>query len=317
MSKKRVEMKHLFRFRRLYPMPNEVGVEVELEGSDLPGGLHKWWQVKGDGSLRGHGVEYVLSQPSIRGNEVHRKVRWLYGQLPRVGPSDRCGVHVHLNCQELTTFEVFNIITLYLLMEDALVHWCGEDREGNLFCLRTQDAGWLLASLIEDKYNGTLAHTVHGNGYKYGAINVGALGVHGTLEFRSLRTPAEPERINTWIDALVAIKDYALKIENPCDLVERCSVLGAPNLLRDVLGRELADEFTNPYIDDMLMEGARRVQTLAYTQLGEPKKVKTAEEILGREVARLRMMEDVDIPIAEEVPTLDEDEFEEDELRDF
>jgi len=283
-----ISIRNLFVFRHVWNPEEEIGIEVELEGEALPRHLKRFWSVKNDGSLRGAGVEYVLSRPTERG-EVGSKVDWLYKQIGEMGePSDRCGVHVHLNCQRLTLKQVYNIITLYLIMEEVLVHWCGEDREGNLFCLRAQDAEWLLMQLVDDKARGTITRATHHN-YKYSSINIAALSTWGSLEFRALRSPPTSDRIKIWVDVLTRIKDYALKIENTEELVLRCSELGAPGILADVLGDKYADEFNNPFVDEMLMAGARRIQTLAYTELGEYDTDTLGEGEALRRVARRGM----------------------------
>lgn len=93
-----------------------LGVEVEVE--TLKGELPRIhddlaaWNVTHDGSLRGESAEYVFKEP--------------------LGP--RASVHVHVNVLEMTKQQLDNFLYSYLLLEDVLMSFCGEGREGNRFC---------------------------------------------------------------------------------------------------------------------------------------------------------------------------------------
>ena len=105
------------------------------------------WHEEDDGSLRGDSVEYILQRPIPR-KKVLKSLEYLDQKIQDAGiqpqPSERCGVHVHINCQKMTENEVVSFMILYFVLESVLVHYCGEDREGNLFCLRCKDAEGLL-----------------------------------------------------------------------------------------------------------------------------------------------------------------------------
>src|SRR5690554_4898477 len=117
--------------RKLMRLPEtqgDVGVEIEVEGSNLPRtGEH--WIVTQDGSLRGESCEYVLRQP-LSLPETKEALAYLSRRYEETGAeiadSPRCGVHIHVNCQELTIIQLYNFMTLYLILEDLLVRWCGE-----------------------------------------------------------------------------------------------------------------------------------------------------------------------------------------------
>ena len=120
----------------MYPLretDGEVGIEVEVEGQNL-GFVERsnTWNVVGDGSLRGESAEYILRQPVHR-KDIHEALAELQELIRHatIRTSDRAGVHVHINCQQLTFMQVINFASLYLIFEDILIKFCGEAREGN------------------------------------------------------------------------------------------------------------------------------------------------------------------------------------------
>ena len=146
------KIRDIFKFH-LWPQENEIGIEVEMEGSYLGGEKIKGWLREGDGSLRGHSVEFILNSP-LSEKKAYIKLDALYKSLKNnshMDPSNRCAVHIHINCQNMEIKEVYNYISLYLILEDVILSWCGEEREGNLFCLRAKDAEWLMLQTIRVK----------------------------------------------------------------------------------------------------------------------------------------------------------------------
>ncbi len=185
----------------------EVGIEVELEGTGLPSkilknGLKKsYWTATTDGSLRGEALEYVLTSPIERA-EVKEAIGQLYQELKIseavIENSGRAGVHVHINVRELTFLQMYTFTLLYLVFEKVLVKFCGEGREGNLFCLRATDAEYLLYMLHRVIQTGSV-NDLHTNELRYASINLTALRKYGSLEFRAMRSPVEAEVIETWL----------------------------------------------------------------------------------------------------------------------
>jgi len=242
----------------------EVGIEVEVEGPRLDMNDDKYWTVTGDGSLRGNSAEYVLRDPVPR-DEVKEVIDLLMrrhaSDLYLVEPSERCGVHIHVNCQELTLRQTFNFAVLYLAFEDVLMRWCGEDREGNLFCLRTGDASHFIptfARCIKE-------HTVHwmsGDQFRYASINLGALEKYGSMEFRGMRTPEDLNVIKTWVDILLRLKDKSLQYEKPQQIVEAVSI-GPGQFITDALGpyEELVECRD---MHQMVVQCIRRIQPAVY-----------------------------------------------------
>jgi hypothetical protein len=243
----------------------EVGLEIEIEGGPFPISLiTRKWLPTIDGSLRGNALEYVLTHPIGR-TEVKENLLILIKELVKSGTkinsSDRCGVHVHLNVQENSIKEVINILTLYFILEDLLVAYCGNDREGNSFCLRARDAEEIIDCIRENIINKSFYFDARK--FRYAAVNLCALEKFGSIEFRSLRTPVDLMEILTWVEMLLRIKDRALSFEKAEDIVSALSINGAEQFLAQTLGH-YAELLQHPNMEVMLMDGVRRAQLIAY-----------------------------------------------------
>lgn len=245
------------------PIKGDVGIEIEVEGGGLVHDTRELgWEATRDGSLRGESMEYVLSAPkTVRAAKIAlKKLRMAFkrnGSI--VEPSNRCGVHVHVNCQSLTVAEVASFITTYLCFENTLVNWCGEDRVGNLFCLRAGDAPGLLRFAREFHRTGSL-RMLRTDQLRYASINLKALATYGSLEFRSMRSDLTQGAIETWVDMLVKIREYAIG-KNPADIVGQFSFQGPQDFFNEVLG-EWREEL-NPSERD-LIDGVRNAQEVAF-----------------------------------------------------
>src|SRR3546814_17797876 len=91
------------------------------------------WNNERDGSLQGaETAEYVLKKPSSL-KEVRTALDYidLMYKAPNTQVDDtvRAGVHVHVNCQHLTMTQLYSFMTFYLILENVLVGWCGQDRK--------------------------------------------------------------------------------------------------------------------------------------------------------------------------------------------
>lgn len=247
----------------------EVGIEIEMEGEHL-NIRAAGWDTKDDGSLRGDAyqqrAEYVINPP-VKRKHVQDQLNVLADALKNAGselhPSDRCGVHIHINCQKLTEQQVINYLTLYFILEDLLVHYCGEDRVGNLFCLRSSDAEDVLLAIVEAAKIGTLRNIQNDN-FRYASVNVTSLYKYGSLEFRAMRSPVDFSVIKEWVDILLAIKDKSLEYGTPRDIVESFSALGANQFTQQVLG-DLAKRLPMENADRLIIAGVRRAQDIAYS----------------------------------------------------
>ncbi len=199
----------------LPPSTGEVGIEIELEGRNLPKlGLPDFWHSERDGSLRGEdNTEYVLDAPELREDVYHRLSHlsaYLSDSGAEIDLSPRTSVHVHINFQEQTLQEVLVMTMLYYMAEEALFKFVAPHRKGNFYCLSIQEASSPLET-IERMSQGRL-DIGNLDRLRYGALNLAALWKYGSLEFRALEGTMDVEKIDNWVGMLLSLKDLACEI---------------------------------------------------------------------------------------------------------
>lgn len=248
----------------------EVGIEIEMEGRGFhQGPIDKYWEYHRDGSLRGEeSAEYVLATP-INRDIVPKALEVLFSFLKKNGTrirkdSPNTSVHIHLNMQEWSIKKVYNLICLWYIFEKTLTDWCGEERAGNLFCLRGSDAEVSLMRLASAVRYSRYANLADQDGLRYAALNYTALSKFGSLEFRSLAGVYEEEVINTWIRLLLSLKDYSERFVCPSDLIVEMSRLGHQDFFRSAFPNDLWKVIDNKDIQKQMQEGMRLIQGVAY-----------------------------------------------------
>lgn len=246
----------------------EVGIEVEVEAKKYVDGelLHKnpkfGWRYENDGSLKVNGVEFVLNKPVAREN-VGKALKNLRKVMDKAGveinPSIRAGVHIHINFQEETLGTIFKFLMLFYSIETALIRYCGEGREGNLFCLRTRDANNNLNAIEKAVMSEEMTY-MRSNNYRYAAMNFQSLFSYGSLESRSLATTPELDNIEDWVAILLRIKDYAKGMGTCWDAISSVSGDGPREYLRSIVGDKYCELLDYPEIEQDIMEDVRNIQ---------------------------------------------------------
>ena len=199
-------------YRDGYSPPGEVGIEVEVEGQNLPYIDQGFWRQERDGSLRGEAMEYILQAPIGReevGEVLQDFEEAFDGAI--IPSSERTSVHIHLNFGECTLQEITVMCMLYYMVEEELFNTLAPHRKGNFYCLRLSEAQTPLQLLKGIHREGHLA----GRGldeYRYAALNLTSLWSFGSLEFRALQGTVSAEVIQSWIDKLLALKDMAKEV---------------------------------------------------------------------------------------------------------
>lgn len=247
----------------------EVGIEVEMElKHSLPFDFvcPSAWRLEGDNSLRGNGYEFVLRSPVMR-EEVPHVLEGLYNCIyvdtgNKILPSIRAGVHVHVNVQEMTIGQTLNMMMCYYLLETALLRTCGENREGNLFCLRNEDAiGAVFA--LERAIQKKDFYCAQGDQFRYASLNFQSLFNYGSLEFRSLATQPDLKNIQPWAEVALQLKDASLAIKDPLDMLLDLSGDGPLSWAKKILGPHF-DRLSYPDMEYDIMRNMREVQMAMY-----------------------------------------------------
>lgn len=259
-----IKVKEVFSIPRRKLTKGDVGVEIEVEGSRLPG-PEQYWRSEHDGSLRGESVEFVLEKP-LSMPDVRKSLSYLdslyINRGTVVSESVRAGVHVHINVQELSIVELFSFMVVYIILEDLLIKYCGEYREGNLFCLRTKDAEFLLWEL-EQVANNKEYVRFSSDILRYSSMNVCSLWSYGSLEFRAMRGTRDLNTIGDWADILLNLRKQCVKFESPVQIIELLHQEGTEGFLETFLG-VYKDKLCNDVAyGDLINDGLIRAYQLA------------------------------------------------------
>lgn len=220
-----------------------VGLEIEVEGNSL---VHKDfgdWKAEKDGSLRGENAEYVLRKPLSYAKALHalEDLRAaLDAQGAEINWSFRTSVHVHINVLRLTHQQLSNFLYTYVLFEELMVQYCGENRIGNRFCLRIRDADGLIDALAAWMKMERLPNQ---DANRYASLNLDALLKFGSIEFRAMRGTLEEDVLRTWVGALVRMRSYAMKVESPEHIFQDYLKHG-PALFENIVGKAVYQEMT-------------------------------------------------------------------------
>ena len=236
-------MSNIFELLHLSPehkQDGDYGIEIEMEGAGLGAKPRSYWRVDVDHSLRNGGVEYILKKPIVL-NAVSKAVGVLNDTLKESGAavkfSFRTSVHVHLNVQKLEEPTLLNIIYVYSLLENVMINYCGDERKGNRFCLRSEDSEGVI-DLSERLFKNGIADigAIPRDMIRYSSLNLEALMKYGSIEFRGLAGTMDAKRITDWCKAIDAIKQYALKHESPVSIFNRFRELHTIPFVKEVLG---------------------------------------------------------------------------------
>lgn len=267
----------------LHKTAGDVGIEIEVEGRNLPREINKYWRVEGDGSLRGEALEYVFRNPlsfQLAGGALDSIHKALTSRGVEVFDTGRAGTHVHVNYQENELIHVINSLVLYFVFEDLLVHFCGKSREGNLFCLRGRDAEAVIADL--EKTDGNFVQLCNDN-YRYSALNLKALAQYGSLEYRSMRSTIDMDgTLKPWVEMLLRLREVCQEYDHPSEIMQQYSELGPKAMLKHVFGDKLAKLLDCPDANNLIEQGLWRIQVFAFTF-----PVDKMEKILGKDRPQL------------------------------
>lgn len=253
----------------------DVGIEIEVEGNKFPkerSQLPSIWEYKHDGSLRGQdNAEYVTRGP-IPFDNVAEACNQLWDTLTGFGSvldvSNRTSVHVHLNVGNFHLNRLASFAALYFSVEEVLTNWCGEHREGNLFCLRVKDAPNILSSLKALLVSGRSWQ--FGNGLHYSGFNPQAIQKLGSIEIRSMRGVLKPQEVIDWVAILERIYKLSAEFPDPRQICDNFSGSGPMAYLNFVLGehtQKVMEGLTNMSHQDVmnsLYEGIRYAQDICY-----------------------------------------------------
>lgn len=231
---------------RKTPKEGDIGLEIELE-IDKPWhneGRLANWVVDGDGSLRGHGYEFILRGPKPIDkltdclDEFQKAVKDY-----KIKKSPRTSVHVHFNMHKYKFPQILNFGLGYWLVEDWLLPYCGPSRAGNMFCLSNSSSNQLpieIAKWLKAKEG--FPNWTNENQFKYSSFNFCPLRNLGSVEIRTMRGVYDPQIIHTWVGELNNLKDAMTAYENPQELLKDYVEKPKANWIADIFSRDFRRE---------------------------------------------------------------------------
>mgnify|MGYP000160792511 CR=1 FL=1 len=235
-------MKKLYEVLSKKQLKGDIGLEIECEGKGFKELKTAVWTSHDDGSLRGaypdSRVEYVINGPvplDTLSSALEELKVLTKGCVPNF--SFRTSVHTHVNVLDLDENQIMNFIYAYLLIEEPLINYCGNSRKCNRFCLRLQDADFMLHYMKRLFSKGLdEVYEFDGEDMRYAAINLAAMNKYGSIEFRSMRGTFDFEVIKIWCTALVSLRNYACHKKTCIDVYEEFVEMGPEKFLQHVLG---------------------------------------------------------------------------------
>ncbi len=221
----------------------DIGIEIEAELDRRfdPEEYSDYWTAKDDGSLRGHGVEFVLERPH-KIDDVPMVMddwkSWTKGSRAKKSP--RTSVHVHFNMLGHTIPEILNFLGGFWLAEDWLMPFCGPSRRGNLFCLSGSRANNLPQNIISwlKTQQPTFRQWTDMEQAKYSSINPCTLPKFGSVEIRTMQGLYDKDLILQWIMELWKLKSHCVQFSNPKEFLAYYE--GIPKLawLREIFSKD-------------------------------------------------------------------------------
>jgi hypothetical protein len=232
------------------------GVELEIENVpnygdwNYPPGI----SFKEDNSLRNNGIEVVTAP--MRPKDLDYTLRSLFeaAKLDEENYSERCSVHVHANCRDLTLDQLSVIALLYQIFEHLFYRFIGDGRDTNIFCVP-----W---------YETTLTHGVINNfninsagklkrWQKYTGLNLLPLFGFGTIEFRHMAGTNNRRRIMNWCNLIGCLFQYALthELKQVKDTVVGLNTTSAYRQTIDEVFGRWSDLLKSPNYEPLLEEG--------------------------------------------------------------
>lgn len=194
------------------PVKGRFGIEVEVEGQNLPQEIPQQWIAEKDNSLRGESAEYILRVPLDR-KEANNAIMELKDALSKstLSFSHRTSVHVHVNVSEFTRNELLVFLYLAYLFDSVMYQYAGRKIAGNRFCLRlidAQDTVRFLERLASEPNRIPLPQNEQA---KYAAVNIVPIGKYGSVEFRAMAGTMNTIRLRNWLAMLEKLVDFSKK----------------------------------------------------------------------------------------------------------
>jgi hypothetical protein len=276
-----------------------IGYELEIETTDTWDGHSEYrhdgesrvmnkmgWTITTDGSLRGVNNEFI-SKPMYSENALASLNNFFkvtgYGEE---NYSDRCSVHIHANCTDLTKEQVAALCLLYSVVEEPLFKFVGAYRDSNIYCIpwyQCRNHAEVVSNCIENP--GLFARW-----QKYTALNLLPLTVQGTVEFRHMHGTADFGKLETWTNIVGSLIKNAT--ERPlAEIQEEITNLNTSSNYKSFFERTLSGLL--PFEDEYRATLENGVILAKYSLINREKRLKQETSRLRVSIDELSSIEDI------------------------
>lgn len=256
------------------------GVELEIENleadeDDRANRAVAGMQYHKDGSLRNNGGEFVTLPMNFSTLAFVLEKFFSKGGYDEDNYSERCSVHVHANCQDLTVEQVRLILCLYQTLEKVLFNYVAGDRDKNIFCVPLGESVMATKLLVSDD---VLINSASRKWRKYTALNLLPLYTQGTIEFRHMPGTHDLAKILQWCNIIGCLFKYARE-HKYSDVVKTLNELNTTSayatFMQNIFPDGLYDVLTGGNFREYLEEGIinMKVMLAAPTKNDEEKGV--------------------------------------------
>ncbi len=255
--------------KKIYKKISTIGIEIELEDPLFPPRSPiPRWVVKRDGSLRGHSGEFVLDPPKPIKTciEALQELRlWCDTHNLTLNFTPRTSVHIHYNMTDKNLSDVYKVLMVYFLLEEILVKWSANTkRTGSNFCLRLCDSDTTLMKLLDAKTPQHFKSVIKDN-IRYSALNLNALSLFGSLEFRSMEGNLDVTRISNWMLQIEKFILLACEFKQKEDILEFFEKVGPVHFMQHFLTDVLFKwAITIDQVEDLIYQNHSYCYLLAY-----------------------------------------------------
>lgn len=194
------------------------------------------WNITKDGSLRGHGYEFISKPLTLESllEDVQALFRCLGKVDAKIAHSHRTSTHVHINFSKNTLLEVYQFLLLYYFLEPTLFCLTEEDRWHNTFCVASETTASAISAAANRDFTPFWMMYNNAEQAKYASLNLVPYTQLGTLESRIYHGAEDVDDVCKWITALYEVKQYAVKFGSIKALYKKLEDTDFKDLLKEV-----------------------------------------------------------------------------------
>ena len=181
------------------------GVELEIENvPDWEDLVIRGMTSTEDGSLRNNGREFLMHPQKYQDAVATLTKFFEVGKYTEKNYSERCSIHIHTNCQDLTLEQLQTILFIYQIVERPLFNWVSPARANNIFCVP-----WHETNLTHTMFDDVPDLEKYRRWMKYTALNLLPLTSLGTIEWRHMPGHSDTIRLFRWMRIISCFFRYA------------------------------------------------------------------------------------------------------------